>query len=126
MGDDEFTQGRPHPMIDPSLRDARIRDEVADPTTAVCCSTSCSATAPATTPTAGLLGAIGAARAKAKAAGRNVAFIGYVCGTDLDPQNVGAVVADLKSAGVLVASSAMPRPPRGRPRILSERQGATS
>ena len=35
MGDDEFTQGRPHPMIDPSLRDARIRDEVADPTTAV-------------------------------------------------------------------------------------------
>ena len=35
MGDDEFTQGRPHPMIDPSLRDARIRDEVADPATAV-------------------------------------------------------------------------------------------
>ncbi len=35
MGDDEFTQGRPHPMIDPTLRDARIRDEVADPTTAV-------------------------------------------------------------------------------------------
>jgi hypothetical protein len=30
MGDDEFTQGRPHPMIDPSLRDARIREEVAD------------------------------------------------------------------------------------------------
>src|ERR1700722_12799307 len=35
MGDDEFTQGRPHPMIDPSLRDARIRQEVADPATAV-------------------------------------------------------------------------------------------
>ena len=35
MGDDEFTQGRPHPMIDPSLRDARIREEVDDPTTAV-------------------------------------------------------------------------------------------
>ena len=35
MGDDEFTQGRPHPMIDPSGKDARIRDEIADPTTAV-------------------------------------------------------------------------------------------
>ena len=35
MGDDEFTQGRPHPMIDPSLRDTRIREEVADPSTAV-------------------------------------------------------------------------------------------
>ena len=35
MGDDEFTQGRPHPMIDPTLRDERIAAEAADPTTAV-------------------------------------------------------------------------------------------
>ena len=36
MGDDEFTQGRPHPMIDPSLRnDARTATKLADPTTAV-------------------------------------------------------------------------------------------
>ena len=40
-----------------------------------------------------------------KAAGRPVAFIGYVCGTDQDPQNRSKVVAGLKSAGVLVASS---------------------
>src|SRR4029078_8569767 len=25
MGDDEYTRGRPHPMIDPSLRNAAIR-----------------------------------------------------------------------------------------------------
>ena len=35
MGDDEFTQGRPHPMIDPGLRDERLAQEAADPTTAV-------------------------------------------------------------------------------------------
>ena len=35
MGADEFCQGHPHPMIDPSQRDARIREEVDDPTTAV-------------------------------------------------------------------------------------------
>ena len=35
MGDDEFTQGRPHPMIDPKLRNARLLSEGRDPTTAV-------------------------------------------------------------------------------------------
>lgn len=35
MGDDEFTRGKPHPMIDPSQKDARIRAEIADPATAV-------------------------------------------------------------------------------------------
>jgi hypothetical protein len=34
-----------------------------------------------------------------------VAFIGYVCGTDLDPQDRSKAVAGLKAAGVLVASS---------------------
>ena len=35
MGDDEFTQGRPHPMIDPTVRDARILAEASDPATAI-------------------------------------------------------------------------------------------
>jgi succinyl-CoA synthetase alpha subunit len=105
MGDDEFTQGRPHPMIDPSLRDARIRDEADDPATAVVLFDVVLGYGASDDPTAGLLGAIGTARAKASAAGRNVAFIGYVCGTDLDPQDRSKVVAGLKSAGVLVASS---------------------
>src|SRR5213593_4984497 len=34
MGDDEYTRGRPHPMIDPSLRNADIRSQAADHTTA--------------------------------------------------------------------------------------------
>ena len=105
MGDDEFTQGRPHPMIDPSLRDARIRDEVADPTTAVVLFDVVLGYGSAADPTAGLLGVIGSARAAAKAAGRTVAFIGYVCGTDSDPQDRGQIVAGLNSAGVLVAAS---------------------
>ncbi|MDT9702344.1 transcriptional regulator, partial [Streptomyces sp. P17] len=35
MGDDAFTQGRPHPMIDPTLRNQRIVQEARDPETAV-------------------------------------------------------------------------------------------
>jgi len=35
MGDDNFTQSRPHPMIDASLRNERILDEAGDPEVAV-------------------------------------------------------------------------------------------
>ena len=35
MGDEEFTVGRAHPMIDPTLRQNRIIQEAQDPTTAV-------------------------------------------------------------------------------------------
>ena len=35
FGDDEFTVGRPHPMIDPSLRAERVVEEAKDPETAV-------------------------------------------------------------------------------------------
>jgi hypothetical protein len=105
MGDDEFTQGRPHPMIDPSLRDARIRDEAADPATAVVLFDVVLGYGAAADPTAGLLGVIGAAKAQATAAGRTVAFIAYVCGTDLDPQDRDKAVTRLKSAGALVAPS---------------------
>jgi succinyl-CoA synthetase alpha subunit len=105
MGADEFCQGHPHPMIDPSQRDARIRDEVDDPKTAVVIFDVVLGYGSAENPTVGLPGVVGPARSKAKAAGRTVAFIGYVCGTDQDPQNRSKVVAGLKSAGVLVASS---------------------
>ncbi len=105
MGDDTFTQGRPHPMIDPSLRDARIRDEVADPVTAVVLFDVVLGYGSADEPVAGLLGVIGPAKVAASAAGRTVAFVAHVCGTELDPQDRTQVVAALESAGVLVAAS---------------------
>jgi len=125
MGDDQFTQGRPHPMINPSLRDARIRDEVNDPTTAVVLFDTVLGYGSSDDPTAGLLGVIGSAKATARAAGRTVAFIGYVCGTDLDPQNRSKVVAGLKSAGVQVASSNA-EAAAWSAAIISERHGAQS
>jgi succinyl-CoA synthetase alpha subunit len=101
MGDDEFTQGRPHPMIDPSGKDARIRDEIADPTTAVVLFDVVLGYGSAEDPTAELISIIETARADAS----TVAFIGYVCGTDLDPQDRAKAVVGLQSAGALVASS---------------------
>lgn len=105
MGDDEFTQGKPHPMIDPSQKDARIRDEVADPTTAVVLFDVVLGYGSAADPTAELISVIETSTAAARSEGRTVAFIGYVCGTDLDPQDRATAVAGLERAGVLVASS---------------------
>ena len=124
MGDDEFTQGRPHPMIDPSLRDARIREEVADPLTAVVLFDVVLGYGASADPTAGLIGSIDRMKAKAQAEGRRIAFIGYVCGTDQDPQNRKSIVAGLQSAGVLVASSNAEAAVWSAA-LISERNGAT-
>jgi hypothetical protein len=92
-------------MIDPSLRDARIRQEVEDPTTAVVLFDIVLGYGSSLEPVAGLLGIIGTSRAAARAAGRKVMFICNVCGTDTDPQPRKEIVAALQAAGVLVASS---------------------
>lgn len=105
MGDDAFTQGRPHPMIDPTLRDIRINDEAADPETAVVLFDVVLGYGSAADPIAGLVPVLASAQAAAAADGRTVAFIGYVCGTDQDPQNRAQVVSRLLDAGVLVAST---------------------
>jgi FdrA protein len=124
MGDDEFTQGRPHPMIDPSLRDTRVREEIADPSTAVVLFDVVLGYGASAEPTAGLTGCIGRAKAKAQAEGRRVAFIGYVCSTDQDPQNRAAIVDELQSAGVFVASSNA-EAAIWSAALISERKGAT-
>jgi FdrA protein len=101
MGDDAFTQGRPHPMIDPSLRNARIRTEAADPGAAVVLFDVVLGYGASADPVSGLLSAI----AEAKGRGSNAIFIGHVCGTDADPQDRVAIVQALEHAGVLVAGS---------------------
>lgn len=105
MGDDEFTQGRPHPMIDPSLRDARVRAEADDPSTAVVLFDVVLGYGSADDPIGKLVPIIGTAKAKARSEGRNLVFIAHVCGTDLDHQHRDTVVAGLTSAGVLVSGS---------------------
>ena len=97
MGDDEFTQGRPHPMIDPSLRDARIREEVADPTTAVVLFDVVLGYGSAADPTAGLLGVIGAAKAKAQRRAARSRSSATSAAPTCDPQNRDKVVAGAAS-----------------------------
>ena len=105
MGDDVFTRGRPHPMMDPSLRVARILEEARDPETAVILLDLVIGHGSHADPAAGLAAAVGEARAIAAAEGRELAFVGFVCGTAGDPQDLAAQERTLREAGVLLAGS---------------------
>lgn len=105
MGDDAFTRGRPHPMIDPTLRDERLLAEAADPGTAVLLFDVVLGYGAAADPTSHLVEILQQGRASAADAGRYLPVIAHVCGTDDDPQHRSAVVTALRAAGVLVAES---------------------
>lgn len=105
MGDDVFTRGRPHPMMDPSLRNARILEEAKDPETAVILLDVVIGHGSHADPAGSLVGAVSEARQIAAAAGRELAFVGFVCGTAGDPQNLAAQEKVLRGAGVLLAGS---------------------
>lgn len=105
MGDDEFTRGRPHPMIDPTLRDERLFAESGDPSTAVLLFDVVLGYGAANDPASHLLEVLNQVRTRAAAAGRYLPVIAHVCGTDEDPQDRPTVVAALQDAGVLVADS---------------------
>ena len=105
MGDDEFTQGRPHPMIDPTLRNERIANEAADASTAVLLLDVVLGYGSAADPLGGLLDVLHRVSRSAGAAGGHIAVIAHVCGTDADPQNRGEIIAKLESAGAMVAST---------------------
>jgi succinyl-CoA synthetase alpha subunit len=103
FGDDAFTSGRPHPMIDPSLRLDRLVQEASDPTVGVIVMDFVLGHGSHDDPVGVTLPAIAAARARA--AGRDLEFVGYVLGTDLDQPSLAAQTAALTAAGVTVLPS---------------------
>lgn len=105
MGDDEFTRGRPHPMIDPTLRNDRLLAEAGDPGTAVLLFDVVLGYGAAADPIPSLLDVLERCRAICAADGRFLIVVVHVCGTDDDPQRRSAVVAALQEADVIVAGS---------------------
>ncbi|HLJ60399.1 MAG TPA: acyl-CoA synthetase FdrA [bacterium] len=105
LGDDLFTVGRLHPMLDPTLRAQRIAQEAADPETAVILLDVVLGEGVHADPAGALAPAIAAARAGAAGAGRHLAVVASVCGTDEDPQSRVEQVRRLAAAGVLVEDS---------------------
>jgi FdrA protein len=97
LGDDSFTRGRPHPMIDPVVRDALLMEALSDPAVGVVLLDVVLGYGAHPDPAGHLIGVI---------AGRDrPSIIASVTGTDADPQPRANQVRRLEAAGVIVAAS---------------------
>ncbi len=105
FGDDALTAGRPHPMIDPSLRTERLLAEARDPTTAVVLLDVVLGHGAAPDPAGDLAPAIAGARATAAADGRGLAVVVSLCGTEGDPQGRDRQAGALAAVGAAVFGS---------------------
>lgn len=105
LGEEEFTVGRPHPMIDNDLRIRRLFQEVADPEVAVIVMDVVIGYGAHPDPAAELAQAIIDARQKIKDSGRNIVFICSVTGTESDPQKLSSTEKSLKATGMIVCPS---------------------
>jgi FdrA protein len=102
FGADELTQGRAHPMIDPSLRLARFEREAADPAVAVVVLDVVLGHGAHPDPAAALAPAIAAALA----ARPDLNVVVSLCGTAGDPQDLEGQQRALLDAGAAVTRSA--------------------
>ncbi|GAA3079622.1 hypothetical protein GCM10010464_49640 [Pseudonocardia yunnanensis] len=105
LGDDVHTRGRPHPMIDPSLRAGRIAAIFDDPENAVLLLDVVLGHGADPNPAGALTPVIVDGLAKLHADGRDLAVVASVCGTDDDPQSLSAQTLILERAGVAVLPS---------------------
>ncbi|WP_103106658.1 acyl-CoA synthetase FdrA [Brevibacillus reuszeri] len=105
MGDDDFTNGKPHPMIDPSTRIARFLQEAKDPSVGVIVMDFILGFGSHEDPVGVMLPAIIEAKQLAEKEGRHLEILGYVMGTDLDSPKFEDQVQKLMDAGVTIASS---------------------
>lgn len=102
LGDDEFTRGRPHPMIDPSYRGERLVTEACDPEVAVILCDVVLGYGSHPDPAGALAAAVRTARARA---GRPFTVVASVCGAKGDPQNLERQEEILRQEGILVLPS---------------------
>ena len=105
LGEDEFTVGRLHPMMDNDLRMRRLQQEAEDPGTAVILLDVVLGDGAHPDPAAELAPAIRRAHATAREAGRHLEVVAVVVGTDEDPQGLESQMAQLREAGARVETS---------------------
>ncbi|GAB4409051.1 MAG: acyl-CoA synthetase FdrA [Anaerolineae bacterium] len=105
LGEDEFTVGRPHPMIDNDLRMRRMLREAADPSVAVVMLDVVLGYGAHPDPASELGPAIRQMKTTAAGRGHELIVVGAVTGTEADPQRLSKQVAALEASGMLVLPS---------------------
>jgi len=101
LGDDAFTVGRPHPMIEPALRDDLVAAALGDPGVAVVLVDCVLGYGAHRDPA----GSLGAAVVNGKVAGTQSVVIASITGTERDPQGYREQRRTLEAAGILVLDS---------------------
>jgi FdrA protein len=100
LGDDVFTRGRPHPMIEPVLRNERLLAEMKEPQVGLLLFDCVLGYGAHADPSGVLVDGVTAARAISP--GRSLLVIASVTGTPEDPHDWRAQVQKLVDAGVVV------------------------
>ena len=96
LGDDEYTRGRPHPMIEPDLRNEHIARALADPTASVLLFDVVLGYGSHENPAQVLVDGL---------KGTKKLAVASVTGTEADPQGLSRQAGILQAAGVIVAPS---------------------
>lgn len=102
LGEDEFTVGRLHPMMDNELRIRRLYEEARNPEVALIMLDVVIGYGSHPDPASEIAPAIAKCIKEAKEAGRHLEVVCVACGTDEDPQNLDNQIAQLRAAGALV------------------------
>jgi FdrA protein len=105
LGEDQFTVGRPHPMLDHGLRIQRLLQEARDPQVAVIVLDVVLGHGAHPDPAAELAPVIHEVIATAREAGRRLDVVAVVVGTDADPQDLAKQVEVLQRAGAMAHPS---------------------
>lgn len=99
LGDDNFTRGKAHPMIDPDYRAERMVQEISDSAAGLICFDVVLGYGSHADMAGEMVAAIQRGREKS---GNNPVLAACICGTEDDPQNYQQQKATLEEAGVVV------------------------
>ncbi len=102
LGEEEYTKGRPHPMIDPAARIEWIRAEGSRPDVAVVLLDVVLGHGSHPDPA----GELAPVCEEIRAGGRGPQVVAYVLGTEHDPQGFAGQVARMEAAGCIVTATA--------------------
>jgi len=105
FGADEYTRGRPHPMIDPTFRLKRFQEEANNPQVGVILLDIVLGYCSHLDPAAIYAPAILASRTQATRADRPLTCVISLCGTEGDPQRLSAQARKFREAGAEVFMS---------------------
>ncbi|UCG01370.1 MAG: acyl-CoA synthetase FdrA [Candidatus Heimdallarchaeota archaeon] len=98
MGSDEFTVGKPHPMIDQTERTRRFLEEINDPQTAVILMDFILGWGSHEDPVIDMRKAF----SQWNSLNRKIPIVSHICGTELDPQDLNKSISELTANGVYI------------------------